>query len=184
MSALPLDPVVIEDDEFKVRQLTEADIPNIARWLSDERVLEYYGGRDRPFGTDRGAEHYLQTDRLVRCIVEWQGEPIGYEQVYPLTAEEKAEYDLESHPDVWGMDQYIGEPDLWDRGLGTRFVLLVASYLQNQGSDRIVTTDPRVNNPRATRCYEKAGFERVRVVPHHELHEGEWCDCWLMVFRR
>ena len=57
-------------------------------------------------------------------------------------------------------------------------------HSEEQFAARIVTTDPRVANPRAVRCYEKAGFERVRIVPYHEFHEGEWCECWLMVFRQ
>jgi aminoglycoside 6'-N-acetyltransferase len=36
-------------------------------------------------------------------------------------------------------------------------------------------------NRRAARCYEKAGFRKVRILPKHELHECVWRDSWLMV---
>ena len=32
-----------------LRPLEESDIPLLARWLSDEMVLEYYEGRNNPF---------------------------------------------------------------------------------------------------------------------------------------
>ena len=180
-----MNPVIAQDDEFKIRRLTEADIPLMARWLSDERVLEFYEGRDHPFDEDAVREHFFADERgrLTQCIVEWGEDPIGYQQFYPLDLQERAEYAYLPETDVWGMDQFIGLPELWNQGLGARFVRLVAEHLQSQDPARIVTTDPRLVNARAIRCYEKAGFERRRVLPHHEFHEGAWWDGWLMVFR-
>ncbi|MEH1834506.1 MAG: GNAT family protein [Nostoc sp.] len=39
--------------------------------------------------------------------------------------------------------------------------------------------DNPFDNPRAIRCYEKCGFVKVKLLPAHELHEGEYSDCWL-----
>jgi aminoglycoside 6'-N-acetyltransferase len=39
-------------------------------------------------------------------------------------------------------------------------------------------------NTRAIRCYEKAGFQKVRLLPRNELRDGEWRDAWLMSVRR
>lgn len=177
--------MILAGDDFILRRLTEADIPLMARWLSDDRVLEFYEGRDKPFDEEAVRQHWFDADRgrLTQCIVEWDQMPIGYQQFYPLTTEEKAEYAYPPEADVWGMDQFIGLPELWSQGLGTRFVRLVAEHAQARSTARIVTTDPRVVNARAIRCYQKAGFERIRVLPHHEFHEGEWWDGWLMVFR-
>ena len=41
-------------------------------------------------------------------------------------------------------------------------------------------TDPVVDNVRAVRAYEKAGFVKVRVLPDHETLDGEPRDSWLM----
>ena len=49
-----------------------------------------------------------------------------------------------------------------------------------EGAQRVVI-DPRVENLRAIRCYEKAGFRKARRLPRHERHEGRWCDAWLMI---
>jgi aminoglycoside 6'-N-acetyltransferase len=37
---------------------------------------------------------------------------------------------------------------------------------------------------RAIRCYEKAGFTNIKLLPKHESHEGEYKDCWLMEFQK
>ena len=37
----------IEKDEITIRDFTETDLPLMLKWLTDQRVLEYYEGRDR-----------------------------------------------------------------------------------------------------------------------------------------
>lgn len=176
---------IAETGELRLRKLLESDIPLMSRWLSDPRVLEFYAGRDRPHDEDMIREHYWAPDRLdvIQCIVEWGGSPIGYQQFYPSEVSEKVPHGYQPEDDVWGMDQFIGYPELWNQGIGTILVRLVATHLDAQAPDRVITTDPLVANPRAIRCYEKAGFQRVRLLPRHELHEGAWRDGWLMVFR-
>jgi aminoglycoside 6'-N-acetyltransferase len=39
-------------------------------------------------------------------------------------------------------------------------------------------------NARAIRCYEKAGFRKVRRLPESELREGKWHDEWVMSVSR
>jgi len=44
-----------------------------------------------------------------------------------------------------------------------------------------VVMDPQAWNVRAISCYEKCGFEKVKLLPKHEWHEGKMQDCWPMV---
>ena len=44
-------------------------------------------------------------------------------------------------------------------------------------------TDPQAWNERAIRCYEKCGFKKVKLLPKHELHEGEYRDCWQIEYK-
>lgn len=39
----------IEKDEITIRDFTETDLPFMLKWLTDDRVLEYYEGRDAGF---------------------------------------------------------------------------------------------------------------------------------------
>jgi aminoglycoside 6'-N-acetyltransferase len=159
----------------------ERDWRLMARWLSDPRVLEWYEGRDNPFDEARAATKW-STDAIAEesldCrVIEYEGEPIGYLQFYPV--DDAAGYELASASGAWGVDLFIGETGYWERGLGTAVVRGVVAHLLANGAKRIVI-DPRTVNHRAIRAYEKAGFRKLKVLTAHEMHEGEMRDCWLM----
>ena len=172
----------IESDSILVRDFAESDLPLMLKWLTDDRVLEYYEGRDVRFTMETLAEHYLEEiPDGFRVIIEYGNQPIGYGQVYRLSGELFDEYD---YPDngkvVYAMDQFIGEPDYWNRGIGTAFLQTMASYLKAHKEADCILLDPRKTNGRAIRAYQKAGFRIVKSLPAHELHEGKREDCWLM----
>jgi aminoglycoside 6'-N-acetyltransferase len=169
---------------LRVRTLEAADVQDLCRWLSDPAVLEFYEGRDRPLDSETARQHYLskQGNPVTGCIVEWGGKPIGFAQFYPLDGEEKTALGYPPAEPIFGMDQFIGEPSYWNQGIGTRLVTAMVEYLRTVlGASRIVV-DPRTDNPRAIRCYEKAGFRKVIILPEREMHEGRLRDCWLMEF--
>jgi aminoglycoside 6'-N-acetyltransferase len=172
-------PVLTSDGPLSLRPMRddEGDYALLSGWLSDSRVLEFYEGRDRPQSIDDIRRDYspcvMALENNTPCIMELDGVPIGYLQFYP--AEEEG--------GVWGIDQFIGIPEEWNRGIGTRVVRLMLEYLFGiAGASRCIV-NPHANNLRAIRCYEKAGFRKVRLMPAHELHEGELRDCWLMEAR-
>jgi aminoglycoside 6'-N-acetyltransferase len=173
---------LIVADDLRVRTLGSDDVQDLCRWLSDPAVLEFYEGRDRPLDPETARRCYLwkQGSPVTACIVEWHGRPIGFAQFYPLDAAEKTALGYPPAEPVLGMDQFIGEPACWNQGIGTRLVAAMVEYLRSvQGAGRVVV-DPRIDNPRAIRCYEKCGFRKLRILPGHEMHEGRLRDCWLM----
>ena len=175
---------LIVADDLRVRTLGSDHIQDLCRWLSDPAVLEFYEGRDRPLNPETARRCYLskQGAPVTGCIVEWHGKPIGYAQFYPLDAAEKTPLGYTTAEPVFGMDQFIGEPACRNQGIGTRLVSAMVEYLLSvQGAGRVVV-DPRTDNPRAIRCYEKSGFRKVKILPEYELHEGRLRDCWLMEF--
>ena len=172
----------IESGEIKIRDFNESDLTLMYKWLTDDRVLEYYEGRDIRFTMDTLTDHYLEEiPDGFRVIFEFRSIPIGYGQAYRLSGELFDEYD---YPDegyiVFAMDQFIGEPEYWNKGIGTSLLILMADYLKGQKAADRILLDPHKNNPRAIRAYEKAGFKIVRSLPKHELFEGKKEDCWLM----
>lgn len=172
----------IKSDEILIRDFSESDLPLMLKWLTDDRVLEYYEGRDIRFTMDTLSVHYLEEIPYgSRVIIEYRDTPIGYGQIYQLYGELFEEY---GYPDngnvVFAMDQFIGEPDYWDQGIGTSFLLLMASYIKSHKKADRILLDPHKNNYRAIRAYEKAGFKIIRSLPAHELFEGKKEDCFLM----
>lgn len=171
-----------QETDLALRRLIPDDAPLLAKWLSDPRVLEYYEGRDRPFDEAAVRAKFIARNEsaITQCVVLYQGAPIGYVQFYPLEDADLAEYAYPPGIRAFGMDQFIGEPGQWGRGIGTRLVAGVAQHLISTYGAQRVTLDPHRDNPRAIRCYEKAGFRIVRLLRQHELHEDAWRDCWLM----
>ena len=78
------------------------------------------------------------------------------------------------------MDQFIGEPKYWSKGIGSSFLKMMASHLKENMAAERVLLDPHQDNKRAIRAYEKAGFKIIKSLPKHEMFEGEKVDCWLM----
>jgi len=180
---------LIRSAELSIRELRDdhSDYQLMSKWLTDPQLLEYVVGRDEPYSLDRIKKKYspraLAADSVTPCLLVYRDVPIGYLQYYPVTAALSGEYGIDDGSDLAGMyaiDQWIGEPRFWNLGLGTRAVLLLVNYLTEARNAQTVVTDPRVDNTRAIRCCEKCGFQKIKVLPRHELHEGEFRDCWLM----
>ena len=172
----------IENGGVLVRDFAESDFPLMLKWLTDDRVLAYYKGRDVRYTMDTLAEQYRkELPDGFRLIIEYRNTPVGYGQVYQLSGEQFSEYD---YPDngsiVFAADQFIGEPEYWNRGIGSSFLRMAAAYLRTRHAADVLLVDPHQNNHRAVRAYEKAGFRIIRALPEHELFEGKMEDCWLM----
>ena len=172
--------MLFQNGKLMVRRLKEQDKHLLAKWLSTPEVLEYYEGRDNSFDLEKvDRVFYDSADEDVKCVIEYEGSLIGYIQYYELDEATKKVYGYETGK-IFGIDQFIGEVSYWNRGIGTLLVTSMTAFLfENMEADRVVM-DPQVKNARAIKCYEKCGFEKVKLLPKRELHEGEYCDCWLI----
>ena len=174
---------IIENENICLRLLTEQDKNLLLKWLTDERVLNYWEGKSAVFDLKRiEEEYYTEEDvEIIRAIIECDKKSIGYVHMYRLNEELFNEYEYPlTNKVVFGIDQFIGEPEYWDKGIGTKFMKLVLQYLTKEKNAEIIILDPHADNPRAIRCYEKVGFKKIKFLPKHELHDGEMVDCWLM----
>ncbi len=166
------DEVKIKNGKLTIRPLVNDDAFYLLKWLSNPSVLEFYEGRDQPFTLEQVMETYfLEEEGLLRYIFTYEDQPIGYIQTYTVE-DEMAK--------TFGMDQFIGETDYWNKGIGTILIHTMVNYLVNSMSAERIIMDPHTSNKRALRCYEKCGFSKVKLLPKHELHEGEFRDCWLI----
>ncbi|WP_053959357.1 GNAT family N-acetyltransferase [Sulfobacillus thermosulfidooxidans] len=176
----------ISQGDLTVRPLHPEDIDALQRWLTDERVLAFYEGRDHPFSRDMiRAKYFTQSARHInRELILWQEQPIGYMQIYPLSREEFDAYGYCYSQKILGMDQFIGEVAYWNHGIGTFLMQTVCSWLETHHQPDCLVVDPRIDNLRAIHVYEKCGFRKVKRLIGHERHEGIDHDCWLMERKR
>lgn len=175
--------LIYQTDEITVREIEETDEMLLVTWLTNPLLLEYYGGRDKPHDLEMVREHFYIKDDECRCIVEYNGKAIGYIQFYVLDIETKTKYGYENSAElIYGTDQFIGEIQCWDQGIGKKLVASMVNYLTKQkGADKVVM-DPQAWNKRAIACYEKCGFKKIKLLKEHEQHEGEYRDCWLIEY--
>ena len=182
-------PTVVTSDGLTVRHLVNrpGDYDLLLRWLTTPEVLEWYEGRDRDFDLADIIDEYgpggeLEREGTEPMIVELDGRPVGYVQIYELT-EHAAEFGLDDGRGTWSLDLFVGEPELHGAGLGRRILRSVVEYLLHDRGARDVVIMPYPENERAVRSYTAAGFVAEAIVPDHEMHEGVMRDGLRMVYR-
>ena len=144
---------------YQFRPMSAADLPMVRRWLNLAHVAEWWGDPGEQFDLVSGD---LTEPAMDQFIVAADARPFAYLQCYdPCVWPEGG---LGSHPaGTRGLDQFIGEPDMIDRGHGSAFIRAFIDGLLVKGTPRVVT-DPDPENRRAVRSYEKAGFLKDRLV--------------------
>ena len=94
----------------------------------------------------------------------------------------RGEYERFTSPGeiVYGIDLFIGEIAVRNRGVGTQLLrTLMRALFIEYGADALLV-DPKVHNARAIRCYEKCGFRRLFVAPQREEQDGFRYDSLIM----
>ena len=144
---------------YEFRPMTPDDLPLVKRWLAAPHVVQWWGNTYEQFELVRGD---LEVEAMDQYVVTTNDRPFGYLQCYdPMVWLDNG---LGTHPaGTRGIDQFIGEPAMLERGHGSAFIRMFIERLLKAGSPRVIT-DPDPNNHRAIRAYEKAGFRRDRIV--------------------
>jgi aminoglycoside 6'-N-acetyltransferase len=144
-------------DAYVFRPMRAADLDMARRWLKTPDVARWWGDPDEQLALLEGD---LDDDRMSMWIVSYRQRPFAYIQNYDPCG-------WGTHPfgglppGSRGIDQFIGEPDMLNRGHGAAFIRAHVEDLFAAGAP-VVGTDPDPSNQRAVRAYRKAGFEPVR----------------------
>ena len=119
---------------------------------------------DAPPSLDEIVDDYVHRSEVDPYIVHLDGRPIGFIQSYVAAGSGDGWWPDVTDPGVRGVDQFIGEQELLDQGLGTAMVHAFVARLLDDPAVTMVQVDPKPSNARAIRCYEKAGFQPESVV--------------------
>jgi aminoglycoside 6'-N-acetyltransferase len=144
---------------YEFRPMAAADLPLVLHWLKQPHVVQWWGDAHEQFELVSGD---LEVEAMDQFIVALEGRPFAYIQCYDPRG--WPGNGLGEHPKgTRGIDQFIGEPDMVGRGHGSAFIRAFIERVLTDGASRVVT-DPDPANARAIRAYQKAGFEKVRLV--------------------
>ena len=144
---------------YQFRPMSAGDLPLVKDWLARPHVTEWWGDTDEQFELVSGD---LGIEAMDQFIVAAGERPFAYLQCYdPQVWPENG---LVDHPTgTRGIDQFIGEAHMVNRGHGSAFIRAFIDDLIAAGAPRVIT-DPDPANARAIRAYEKAGFVRDHEV--------------------
>ena len=144
---------------YQFRPMSSEDLPMVRRWLETPHVAQWWHDPDTQFTL---VSEDLDHPAMDQFVVTADDRPFAYLQCYDPTA--WSDNGLGTHPQgTRGIDQFIGEPDMIDRGHGSALIRSFVDDLLKMGTPRVVT-DPDPANLRAVRAYEKAGFQKVSLV--------------------
>ena len=167
--------MLFETGNIAVRPLRKADFPTLLAWLSDSRLTDLAWGEGVPWDARKVEAAFggkAAGQGAVRgCIMEVDGTPGGYIQYYPLDADAyrfTAEVPFERFAGGYGIDLFLGPPELWGQGLGPRVVDALTRYLFAHCGAKVVCSDPAVRNARSVKCWLKAGFSEAGRIADHD----------------
>src|SRR5882724_5607991 len=103
---------------YRFRPMSADDLPLVRRWLAAPHVAQWWGPADEQFALVSGDLGHPAMDQFI--VIE-QDRPFAYLQCYNPGA--WPNNGLGNHPQgTRGIDQFIGEPDMADRGHGSAFI--------------------------------------------------------------
>jgi AacA4 family aminoglycoside N(6')-acetyltransferase len=154
------------DTSIELRLMREDDVPLLHAWLHRPHVARWWG--DERLSLEQVRAEYspqvLAEQAVMPYIALLNGEPFAYAQTYVVLGSGDGWWEDVTDPGMRGIDQFIGEAHWLDQGLGTKLVQAVLALLFSDPTVTKVQTDPTPENARAIRCYEKAGFRRIKTV--------------------
>ena len=143
--------------QYQFRPMTASDMPMMHAWLAHPHVVPWWHDADDFEFVSGDMNHH----DMAQFIVHADERPFGYLQCYRI-----GDWHVGFGPQpegTRGIDQFIAEADMVGCGHGSAFIRQFADDLFAAGTSRVVV-DPRPDNPRAIRAYQKAGFAPDRLV--------------------
>jgi aminoglycoside 6'-N-acetyltransferase len=173
----------LRSGSISISNLKEDSFPLMAKWLSDERVLEYYDGRDNPSDIEKIKTKYgakIKDDTVTPCIINKDETPIGYIQFYKIPTEDLSKYSIEKSSNPYSIDIFIGEPDEWSHGIGTKSICMVSQYIFDSLNADVLISAPELWNKRSINAFINSGFSQIGILPDCEMHEGKLESCLIL----
>jgi RimJ/RimL family protein N-acetyltransferase len=137
--------------------LQEQHIPLLQKWLKEPHVSEFWQETENEEEFRQKFLNKLPDRGVSPFIISVEAEPIGYIQYYEA-CKVGGGWWPDAKEGTFGVDQFIGDPSMVGKGLGTTLIKQFVDDLFLNTSVIEIITDPDPQNKRAIRAYEKAGF--------------------------
>lgn len=158
-------------ERVALRGVRRADMEDYRRWLDTAEVTRYLEMGARPTSDRELDEVYrLSTESpndVVFIVVDKRARrAVGIAGLYAINWPcRRADFRI-----------IIGEPEAFDKGLGTETAKLLVAYGFDTLNLQLVTLGCNAENERAVRSYEKAGFVHEGRRRRLLYCNGKYCD--------
>lgn len=150
---------------IQFHRLQPKDLQLIHHWLNQAHVSEWWETSSSYTVVEEEFLPLTDPNATTCGYLAWfNAEPIGFIQSYMVKDSGGGWWEEETDPGARGIDQFLGNAQQLNQGLGTAMVQAFTELLFTDPTVTKIQTDPSPNNARAIRCYSKAGFVAVRPV--------------------
>lgn len=145
------------------KPLAEEDLDLLCDWFAQPHVKQWWDDHLPPEGIKSKYRERIGNAIIAPFIVYYRKKPIGFIQYYNAEQIDNNWW-LDETQATLGLDQFIGEKDYLNRGIGTLMIReFVHKLFSNPDIKRIVVDVDPVNK-RAIKCYENVGFQFVKEL--------------------
>jgi diamine N-acetyltransferase len=167
---------MIYGERVRLRAIEREDIPNFVRWFNDPEVRQKLlmiapmstAQEERWFESLRDRENDFIFAVEIQAGEAWVH--IGNVGLHKI--------DWRSRTAVFGI--VLGEKKYWGQGYGTEATRTMLRFAFRTLNLHRVELEVFEYNPRAIRCYEKAGFQRDGTRRQSHFYDGRYWDEHLM----
>lgn len=149
--------------KISFQPLTSDHIPLLRKWLREPHVAEFWQEPQDEEEFRKKFLHELQERNVRSYIIDFDDQPVGYIQDYEAS-QVGGGWWPDAEPGTFGIDQFIGDPNFVNKGLGTKMIQAFVQRLFQNPSVIEIIADPDPKNGRAVRVYEKVGFKKMSPI--------------------
>lgn len=153
----------MHQNKIEFLHLQERHIPFLRRWLKEPHVAQFWQETENEEEFRQKFLIELPERSVSPFIIVLDSTPVGYIQCYDASKVGGGWWP-DAKEGTFGIDQFIGEPSLVGKGLGTIIIKQFVNELFLNPSVVEVIADPDPQNKRAVRVYEKVGFAPVGEI--------------------
>lgn len=158
----------VHPGDVRFRQLVDADLPLLHRWLNDPGVVRWWEGDDVSWDAVERDHGVANPDPVEHWLAVVEDQPVGWIQCYAI-----AWYPDESEPQHWirlgldpgaaGIDYLVGEAAARGRGLGSAMIdaFVDRVVFGRHPTWEVVAASPQLANVASWRALANAGFVPV-----------------------
>lgn len=162
---------------FTFKPLGKKELGWLIKWMAKDHVREWWTDRLSAAQIKKKYGARIGGKIIVPYIAYLNDRPIGFIQYYQADKVGGGWWPDQKAGTI-GIDQFIGEESLINRGIGTKMISAFIKHLYAITKVKKIIVDVDPSNRRARRCYEKVGFELVKKI---ETPDG---PAYLMVFSK